>query len=93
MNWRMGMDGRSEFGAPYEDVTGDSLGMQLRVGYPPRRAHLRAAAAAAAPAATPAGRTREPAADRDRALRTRARSKWDGRRRSPATPAIPTAIR
>ena len=41
----------------FEDETGDSLGFQLRLGYPPRRAHLRAAATAAAAAATPAGRT------------------------------------
>ena len=31
----MGMDGRSEFGGPFEDVTGDSLGFQLRLGYHP----------------------------------------------------------
>ena len=35
LNWRIGMDGRSEFGPPYEDLTGDSLGFQLRVGYHP----------------------------------------------------------
>ena len=34
LNWRMAMDGRSEFGT-FEDETGDSLGFQLRVGYHP----------------------------------------------------------
>jgi outer membrane protein OmpA-like peptidoglycan-associated protein len=34
LNYRVKMDGRSEFG-PYEDETGDSLGFQLRVGYHP----------------------------------------------------------
>jgi outer membrane protein OmpA-like peptidoglycan-associated protein len=34
LNWRIKMDGRSEFG-PYEDETGDSLGFQFRVGYHP----------------------------------------------------------
>ena len=34
LNWRVRMDGRSEFGS-YEDETGDSLGFQVRVGYHP----------------------------------------------------------
>ena len=34
LNYRVRMDGRSEFGA-YEDETGDSLGFQMRVGYHP----------------------------------------------------------
>ena len=34
VNWRIKMDGRSEFGA-FEDETGDSLGFQVRVGYHP----------------------------------------------------------
>jgi outer membrane protein OmpA-like peptidoglycan-associated protein len=34
LNWRVKMDGRSEFGA-FEDETGDSLGLQLRIGYHP----------------------------------------------------------
>ena len=35
LNWRVRMDGRGEFGNPYEDETGDSLGFQFRVGYHP----------------------------------------------------------
>jgi outer membrane protein OmpA-like peptidoglycan-associated protein len=34
LNWRIKMDGRSEFGS-FEDETGDSLGFQFRVGYHP----------------------------------------------------------
>jgi outer membrane protein OmpA-like peptidoglycan-associated protein len=34
VNWRVRMDGRSEFGN-FEDETGDSLGFQVRVGYHP----------------------------------------------------------
>ena len=34
LNWRIKMDGRSEFGS-FEDETGDSLGFQLRLGYHP----------------------------------------------------------
>jgi outer membrane protein OmpA-like peptidoglycan-associated protein len=34
LNYRVKLDGRSEFGA-YEDETGDSLGFQLRLGYHP----------------------------------------------------------
>ena len=34
LNYRVKMDGRSEFGS-YEDETGDSLGLQLRIGYHP----------------------------------------------------------
>ena len=34
INWRIKMDGRSEFGS-YEDETGDSLGFQFRIGYHP----------------------------------------------------------
>ncbi|MDQ3487109.1 MAG: OmpA family protein [Acidobacteriota bacterium] len=34
LNWRMRLDGRSEFGA-YEDEGGDSLGLQVRIGYHP----------------------------------------------------------
>jgi outer membrane protein OmpA-like peptidoglycan-associated protein len=34
INFRMGLDGRSEFGG-YEDETGDSLGFQMRIGYHP----------------------------------------------------------
>jgi outer membrane protein OmpA-like peptidoglycan-associated protein len=34
LNWRIKMDGRSEFGN-FEDETGDSLGFQFRVGYHP----------------------------------------------------------
>ena len=34
LNYRVRMDGRSEFGS-YEDETGDSLGLQLRLGYHP----------------------------------------------------------
>jgi outer membrane protein OmpA-like peptidoglycan-associated protein len=34
VNWRVKMDGRSEFGS-FDDETGDSLGFQLRVGYHP----------------------------------------------------------
>ncbi|HXG56652.1 MAG TPA: OmpA family protein [Vicinamibacterales bacterium] len=34
LNWRVKLDGRSEFGN-YEDETGDSLGLQVRVGFHP----------------------------------------------------------
>jgi outer membrane protein OmpA-like peptidoglycan-associated protein len=34
LNYRIKLDGRGEFGT-YEDETGDSLGLQLRVGYHP----------------------------------------------------------
>jgi hypothetical protein len=34
LNWRLNLDGRSEFGS-FEDEGGDSLGFQLRVGYHP----------------------------------------------------------
>ncbi len=34
VNWRIKLDGRSEFGG-FEDETGDSLGFQLRLGYHP----------------------------------------------------------
>jgi outer membrane protein OmpA-like peptidoglycan-associated protein len=34
INWRIGLDGRSEFGS-FEDETGDSLGFQFRIGYHP----------------------------------------------------------
>lgn len=34
LNYRVRMDGRSEFGT-FEDETGDSLGLQIRVGYHP----------------------------------------------------------
>ena len=34
LNWRIKLDGRSEFGN-FEDETGDSLGFQLRLGYHP----------------------------------------------------------
>ena len=34
VNYRVGLDGRSEFG-PYEDETGDSIGFQMRLGYHP----------------------------------------------------------
>ena len=34
LNYRLAMDGRSEAGS-YEDVTGDSLGFQMRIGYHP----------------------------------------------------------
>ena len=34
LNWRVQMDGRSEFGN-FEDETGDSLGFQFRIGYHP----------------------------------------------------------
>ena len=34
LNWRVKMDGRSEFGS-FEDETGDSLGFQFRIGYHP----------------------------------------------------------
>ncbi|HVL68523.1 MAG TPA: OmpA family protein [Vicinamibacterales bacterium] len=34
LNWRVKMDGRSEFGN-YSDETGDSLGFQVRIGYHP----------------------------------------------------------
>jgi outer membrane protein OmpA-like peptidoglycan-associated protein len=34
LNWRIKMDGRSEFGT-FDDETGDSLGFQFRVGYHP----------------------------------------------------------
>jgi outer membrane protein OmpA-like peptidoglycan-associated protein len=34
LNYRLAMDGRSEFGS-FEDETGDSLGFQLRLGYHP----------------------------------------------------------
>ena len=34
LNYRVRMDGRSEFGA-FEDETGDSLGFQMRLGYHP----------------------------------------------------------
>jgi outer membrane protein OmpA-like peptidoglycan-associated protein len=34
LNWRIGHDGRSEFGG-YEDETGDALGFQFRLGYHP----------------------------------------------------------
>ena len=34
LNYRVRMDGRSEFGT-FEDETGDSLGLQLRLGYHP----------------------------------------------------------
>ena len=34
LNYRWGLDGRSEFGS-YDDETGDSLGFQFRIGYHP----------------------------------------------------------
>jgi outer membrane protein OmpA-like peptidoglycan-associated protein len=34
INYRLAMDGRSEFGT-YEDETGDQIGLQLRIGYHP----------------------------------------------------------
>ena len=34
LNWNARLDGRSEFGA-FEDETGDSLGLQVRLGYHP----------------------------------------------------------
>jgi outer membrane protein OmpA-like peptidoglycan-associated protein len=34
LNWRIKLDGRSEFGT-FEDETGDSLGFQFRIGYHP----------------------------------------------------------
>jgi outer membrane protein OmpA-like peptidoglycan-associated protein len=34
LNYRLGMDGRSEFGS-FEDETGDAIGFQLRLGYHP----------------------------------------------------------
>ena len=34
LTWRVRMDGRSEFG-PFDDETGDSLGLQVRIGYHP----------------------------------------------------------
>jgi outer membrane protein OmpA-like peptidoglycan-associated protein len=33
-NWRLGLDGRSDFG-PWEDRSGDAFGFQARVGYHP----------------------------------------------------------
>jgi outer membrane protein OmpA-like peptidoglycan-associated protein len=33
-NWRLGLEGRSDFGT-FEDETGDSFGFQVRVGYHP----------------------------------------------------------
>ena len=35
INWRLNYDGRSDFGAPFEDVGGDSVGFQFRIGYHP----------------------------------------------------------
>ena len=35
LNWRIKMDGRSEFANLFEDETGDSLGFQFRIGYHP----------------------------------------------------------
>jgi outer membrane protein OmpA-like peptidoglycan-associated protein len=35
LNWNIGLDGRSEFGSPYGDETGDALGFQARIGYHP----------------------------------------------------------
>jgi hypothetical protein len=34
MNWRLGLDARSKLG-PFEDVVGDMVGVQLRIGYHP----------------------------------------------------------
>ena len=37
-NWRLGLDGRSNFGIPsdaFEDETGDAFGFQFRIGYHP----------------------------------------------------------
>ena len=34
LNWRLGMDGRSEFGT-FEDEGGDYIGLQVRIGYHP----------------------------------------------------------
>jgi peptidoglycan-associated lipoprotein len=34
VNWRLGLDGRSHFGS-FEDVSGDSIGFQFRIGYHP----------------------------------------------------------
>ncbi|CAN5697110.1 hypothetical protein BH24ACI4_BH24ACI4_21960 [soil metagenome] len=35
VGWHVGMEPRSDFGPPYGDVTGDSLGFQVRLGYHP----------------------------------------------------------
>ena len=40
LNYRIKMDGRSEFGS-FEDETGDSLGFQMRLGYHPVRIYVR----------------------------------------------------
>ncbi len=47
LNWRMGMDGRSEFGAPYEDDDRRLARLPVPPGLSPRRTHLRAATTAA----------------------------------------------
>jgi outer membrane protein OmpA-like peptidoglycan-associated protein len=54
LNYRVKMDGRSEFGG-YEDETGDSLGFQVRLGYHPgTRIYVAPAPPPAPPAAAPA---------------------------------------
>jgi outer membrane protein OmpA-like peptidoglycan-associated protein len=35
INWNLKVDGRSDFGAPYGDRTGDAAGFQVRFGYHP----------------------------------------------------------
>jgi peptidoglycan-associated lipoprotein len=35
LNWDMRVKGRSKYGSPYDDETGDALGFQVRVGYHP----------------------------------------------------------
>jgi outer membrane protein OmpA-like peptidoglycan-associated protein len=35
VNWRLALDGRSDFGSIFEDETGDAIGFQFRIGYHP----------------------------------------------------------
>jgi peptidoglycan-associated lipoprotein len=61
INWNLAMDGRSGFGAPYEDVTGDNGGFQLRIGYHPGvRVYREPPAPIAAPPAPPSAPANRP---------------------------------
>ena len=74
----------SEFGAFEDRDAATALGFQFRIGYHPGVRDLRAAAAAATAAAPPPHAANRPPTGRQGALRTRARWKSAGRRRSRA---------